>query len=148
MTEPTRAIAKLLWMDFAAMAKISTESREFNTASEYSGSNPTSQRTTLFTQKDIEKTLARIETLDFRETLDYQNLGVSVTAYAAGHVLGACMFCVEILGVNILYTGTARSTAHTNMYAIRHLCFHQAITAEKLTAICHLRRSLAFLSMF
>lgn len=30
---------------------------------------------------------------------------VQVTAYRAGHVLGACMFEVEIAGMRLLYTG-------------------------------------------
>ena len=30
---------------------------------------------------------------------------MQVTAYRAGHVLGACMFEVEIAGMRLLYTG-------------------------------------------
>lgn len=108
MTEPTRVIAKLLWVDYAAMAKLSSGvTREFSTANEYSGGGIGSSHTSvaLFDQKDIEDTLSVVETIDFRQTLDFRELGISVTAYAAGHVLGACMFCVEIAGANVLYTG-------------------------------------------
>src|SRR6202051_2901495 len=31
--------------------------------------------------------------------------GVSFTPYHAGHVLGACMFLIDIAGLKILYTG-------------------------------------------
>lgn len=112
MTEPTRAISKLLWTDYAAMAKLSSAmtGREFSAAAEYSGSDSGGGTVTLFDQSDIDKTLLVIETVDFRQTIDFKELGISVTAYAAGHVLGACMFCVEIAGVNILYTGDASRT--------------------------------------
>lgn len=30
---------------------------------------------------------------------------VQITAYRAGHVLGACMFMIEIAGARVLYTG-------------------------------------------
>lgn len=30
---------------------------------------------------------------------------MQITAYRAGHVLGACMFQVEIAGMKLLYTG-------------------------------------------
>ena len=31
--------------------------------------------------------------------------GVSFTAYHAGHVLGACMYTIDIMGLKVLYTG-------------------------------------------
>lgn len=120
MTEPTRAIAKLLWTDCASMGKLSNATREFSsTASEYAGGGlaataSSSSSSVLFDLKDIEKTLSVTETIDFRETIDFKEIGVSVTAYAAGHVLGACMFCVHIDGLNILYTGTWVTDVHTS----------------------------------
>ena len=30
---------------------------------------------------------------------------LQITAYRAGHVLGACMFMIEIAGARVLYTG-------------------------------------------
>jgi cleavage and polyadenylation specificity factor subunit 3 len=39
----------------------------------------------------------QIEVLDFYQTMEYK--GVKVTATKAGHVLGACMFNIEIDGV-------------------------------------------------
>ena len=41
--------------------------------------------------------------MDFHQTVNYR--GIRVTASAAGHVLGAAMFNVEIDGVKVLYTG-------------------------------------------
>jgi cleavage and polyadenylation specificity factor subunit 3 len=33
------------------------------------------------------------------------NTAVRFTSFAAGHVLGACMFLIEIAGTRVLYTG-------------------------------------------
>lgn len=139
MTEPTRAIAKLLWVDYAAMTKLSSASsgREFSAATEYSGGGVSSgpSTVTLFGQSDIERTLAVIETIDFRQTIDFKDLGISVTAYAAGHVLGACMFCVEIGGVGILYTG------RLSHILIETILTHSAIFEGRLPKQTSLRKS-------
>jgi len=41
--------------------------------------------------------------IDFHQTVYHK--GIKVTATAAGHVLGAAMFTIEIDGVRVLYTG-------------------------------------------
>ena len=45
----------------------------------------------------------KIDVLDFHQTIELK--GVRVTATAAGHVLGAAMFLIEIDKTRILYTG-------------------------------------------
>eukprot|EP00730_Choanoeca_flexa_P015314 TRINITY_DN7007_c0_g1_i1.p1 TRINITY_DN7007_c0_g1~~TRINITY_DN7007_c0_g1_i1.p1 ORF type:complete len:703 (+),score=168.43 TRINITY_DN7007_c0_g1_i1:100-2208(+) len=57
----------------------------------------------LFTAKDVENSLKKIEVIDFHQTINIDGLGF--TAYCAGHVLGACMYEIAIAGVKILYTG-------------------------------------------
>lgn len=57
----------------------------------------------LYDEEDIERTMDLIETLNFHQNLEYKN--VKFTAYRAGHVLGACMFLVELNNVRFLYTG-------------------------------------------
>ena len=47
--------------------------------------------------------MSRIDVVDFDQCLDLG--GITVTPHRAGHVLGACMFTVEIAGARILYTG-------------------------------------------
>jgi cleavage and polyadenylation specificity factor subunit 3 len=42
--------------------------------------------------------------------------GIKFWCYVAGHVLGACMFMVEIAGVRVLYTGDFSRLED------RHLC--------------------------
>lgn len=105
MTEPTKAIAKLLWTDYAAMAARSavTPQSAAQLDTDYNSNNPDG---VLFDTADIDKAMSLIKSIDFRQTLDFKELGIRVSCFAAGHVLGACMFCVEIAGVRILYTGT------------------------------------------
>ncbi|SBS86885.1 cleavage and polyadenylation specificity factor, putative [Plasmodium ovale curtisi] len=57
----------------------------------------------LYDEEDIDKTMELIETLNFHENLEFPN--VKITAYRAGHVIGACMFLVEVNNVRLLYTG-------------------------------------------
>lgn len=48
----------------------------------------------LYDENDIDKTMDLIETLNFHQNFEFPN--VKFTAYRAGHVIGACMFLVEI----------------------------------------------------
>lgn len=57
----------------------------------------------LYTEADLEKSMDRIETINFHEEKDVG--GIRFCAYNAGHVLGAAMFMIEIAGVKVLYTG-------------------------------------------
>ncbi|SCO94187.1 cleavage and polyadenylation specificity factor subunit 3, putative [Plasmodium malariae] len=57
----------------------------------------------LYEEDDIDRTMELIETINFHQNLEFPN--VKFTAYRAGHVIGACMFLVEINNVRFLYTG-------------------------------------------
>ena len=57
----------------------------------------------LYSDRDLEAAIERTEVIDFHQTLDVG--GIRVTAYRAGHVLGAAMFQVDIAGMRLLYTG-------------------------------------------
>lgn len=57
----------------------------------------------LYDENDIDKTMDLIETLNFHQNFEFPN--VKFTAYRAGHVIGACMFLVEINNIRFLYTG-------------------------------------------
>ena len=85
MTHPTKAIYHMLMQDFVRLMK------------QGGGEEP------LFTDADLEASMKRIEVVDFHQEIDVD--GVKVTPYRAGHVLGACMFNVDIGGLRVLYTG-------------------------------------------
>ena len=84
MTHPTRAVLRGLLTDTVRLARQSGEEA-------------------LYTEEDVEETLRRVETIDFRQTMDLD--GIAVTALTAGHVLGSAMFLLEWDGLRVLYTG-------------------------------------------
>ncbi|GAB68201.1 cleavage and polyadenylation specifity factor protein, partial [Plasmodium cynomolgi strain B] len=57
----------------------------------------------LYDENDINAAMKMIETLNFHEHIEFED--VKFTAYRAGHVIGACMFLVEINNIRFLYTG-------------------------------------------
>ena len=89
MTHPTKAIVHTLLKDFV---KLSND---------------------LYKDKDVEAATARTEVIDFQQTLNID--GVKITAYRAGHVLGAAMFMIEIAGMRLLYTGDYSRIADRHM---------------------------------
>lgn len=84
MTHATKAIYKLLLTDYVKVSKVSVEDM-------------------LFDEQDINKSMDKIEVIDFHQTVEVN--GIKFWCYTAGHVLGAAMFMVDIAGVRILYTG-------------------------------------------
>eukprot|EP00922_Rhytidocystis_sp_ex-Travisia-forbesii_P025467 GHVS01037389.1.p1 GENE.GHVS01037389.1~~GHVS01037389.1.p1 ORF type:complete len:483 (+),score=69.56 GHVS01037389.1:1232-2680(+) len=119
MTEPTKAICKLLWVDYARMGKFTSSGKEAaggggtrasggarsggGSSGEASSAEVSYDEGVLFDEFDVERTLQLCETIDFHEQHVHEN--VTYTCYGAGHVLGACMFMIEIGGVRLLYTG-------------------------------------------
>ncbi|KNH08015.1 cleavage and polyadenylation specificity factor subunit [Perkinsela sp. CCAP 1560/4] len=81
MTHPTKAIYRKIMQDFARL----------------NGSQ------SIVTEAWIEYSMSRIETIDYHQLEVVE--GVAITAYNAGHVLGAAMFFVDIMGAKIMYTG-------------------------------------------
>ncbi|PIO65917.1 hypothetical protein TELCIR_12385 [Teladorsagia circumcincta] len=73
-----------------------------------------SDRSMLYTDEDLERSMEKIEVIDFHEQKEVN--GIRFWPYVAGHVLGACMFMIEIAGVRALYTGDFSRLED------RHLC--------------------------
>ncbi|KAM0713794.1 hypothetical protein Q7P37_010756 [Cladosporium fusiforme] len=94
MTHPTKAIYKWLMQDSV---------RVQNTHAASSGANDGGGVDQLFNEHDILSTLPQIQTISFNTT--HTHNGIRITPYPAGHVLGACMYLIEIAGLNILFTG-------------------------------------------
>lgn len=84
MTHPTKSIYNYVLLDFVKVSQTPTEEQ-------------------LFDEKDVENSLAKIQTIDYHQTVEFN--GVKFSAFRAGHVLGAAMFLIEIDGIKILYTG-------------------------------------------
>ncbi|CAH6723012.1 endoribonuclease Ysh1p [[Candida] jaroonii] len=93
MTHATKAIYRWLLTDFVRVTSLSNAS---DAVMGGSSSN-------LYTDEDLIKSFDRIETIDFHSTIELE--GIRFTAYHAGHVLGACMYLIEVGGLKILFTG-------------------------------------------
>jgi cleavage and polyadenylation specificity factor subunit 3 len=81
MTHATKAVMKLLLSD---NIKLQTKA-------------------SLYTEMELQSCIDKIDVIDYHQSIDYR--GIRLTATAAGHVLGAAMFTIEIDGVRVLYTG-------------------------------------------
>ncbi|KAI8869216.1 Metallo-hydrolase/oxidoreductase [Ramicandelaber brevisporus] len=57
----------------------------------------------LYNNDDVNRSIAKFEAVDYHQQTEVD--GIRFTCLHAGHVLGACMFLIEIAGVRILYTG-------------------------------------------
>ncbi|XP_048241665.1 cleavage and polyadenylation specificity factor subunit 3-like isoform X2 [Haliotis rufescens] len=84
MTHASKAIYRWLLSDYVKVSNIATEAQ-------------------LYSEKDIENSMDKIETVNFHQETEVN--GVKFWCYTAGHVLGASMFMIEIAGVKVLYTG-------------------------------------------
>ena len=84
MTHPTKAIYKLVISDYVKVSN-------------------TAIREMLYDEKDLLYSMERVKLIDYHQVLHHK--GITFTCFAAGHVLGACMFLITINGTNILYTG-------------------------------------------
>jgi len=85
MTHATKSISKILLHDFVRVSNHGTND------------NP------LFSKLDLNNIQPKITTVDFHQVITHK--GIRMTCYPAGHVIGACMWLLEIDGVKILYTG-------------------------------------------
>ncbi|KAL1704144.1 beta-lactamase-like protein [Schizophyllum commune] len=84
MTHPTKALHKFMMQDFVRTGSSSSDA--------------------LFSPLDISMSLASIIPVSAHQLIT-PCPGVSFTPYHAGHVLGACMFLIDMAGLRILYTG-------------------------------------------
>jgi cleavage and polyadenylation specificity factor subunit 3 len=84
MTHATKAVMRLLVSDFIKLL----------------GS---SKGGALYSESELISCIEKIEVVDYHHTIEHK--GIKFCGYAAGHVLGAAMFTINIDGVVVLYTG-------------------------------------------
>lgn len=100
MTHATKAIYRWLLTDFVKVTSIAgsgDDARAMGNLQNVGGS------ANLYTDDDLMSSFDKIETIDYHSTIEVE--GIRFTAYHAGHVLGACMYMVEIGGLKVLFTG-------------------------------------------
>ncbi|GKY99403.1 hypothetical protein MPSEU_000895000 [Mayamaea pseudoterrestris] len=87
MTHPTKAVIRLLLGDYLRLLEMRNAKGE----------------DVLYTEADLQACMQKIELVDFHQRV---NVGAfSFYALNAGHVLGACMFMLDMGGRTVLYTG-------------------------------------------
>ncbi|POY74501.1 hypothetical protein BMF94_2261 [Rhodotorula taiwanensis] len=91
MSNPTKAVYRYLMSDFV---RVSTAGSDDN----------------LFSEAEMIASFNQIQSFDFEQEIllppsSTSSASVRFTSFAAGHVLGACMFLIEIAGARVLYTG-------------------------------------------
>jgi cleavage and polyadenylation specificity factor subunit 3 len=89
MTHPTKAVTRLLLGDYLRLMQMKNSSGP--------------EDALLYTQSDLNACLNKVELIDFHTTVTVGAL--SFYALNAGHVLGACMFFLQLGGRSVLYTG-------------------------------------------
>jgi cleavage and polyadenylation specificity factor subunit 3 len=87
MTHPTKAVIRLLLGDYLRLMQMKNVKPE----------------DVLYTEADLQSCIDKVELIDYHTTVTVG--GLSFHALNAGHVLGACMYWMEIGGRTILYTG-------------------------------------------
>ena len=88
MTHPTKAVIRLLLGDYLRLLSMRNARPE----------------DVLYTEAELHSCLSKIELVDYHQTVTVG--GFSFTALNAGHVLGACMFWMDLNGErSVLYTG-------------------------------------------
>jgi len=85
-SQPTKAILPVTLEDFRKVM------------SEYKG------QMSILRPDQIKNCVAKIQTIEINETRIFKN-DIKVTCFYAGHVLGACMFLIDINGNRVTYTG-------------------------------------------
>lgn len=87
MTPPTKAVMRLLLGDYLRLMQMKNVKPE----------------DTLYTEADLISCCDKVELIDYHTTVTLG--GLSFHALNAGHVLGACMFWLDMGGRTVLYTG-------------------------------------------
>lgn len=87
MTHPTKAVIRLLLGDYLRLLEMKNAKAE----------------DILYTEADLLSCIQKIELIDFHQRVTVG--GLSFYALNAGHVLGACMFMLDMGGRTVLYTG-------------------------------------------
>lgn len=87
MTHPTKAVLRLLLGDYLRLLQMKNATAE----------------DMLYTEAELQTCIERVELIDYHTTVTIK--GISFHALNAGHVLGACMYWIDIGGRTVLYTG-------------------------------------------
>lgn len=111
MTQATKAIYRWLLQDFVRVTSIGGAKGDGASSTNIGGGGSSN----LYTDEDVMKSFDKIETIDYHSTMEID--GIRFTAYHAGHVLGACMYFIEIGGLKVLFTGDYSREENRHLHA-------------------------------
>lgn len=114
MSNPTKAVYRYLMSDFVRVSyarlalPFSGRHRPLTPFSIWCRTAGSDDN--LFTESEMMTSFNQIQSFDFEQEIllppsSTSSASVRFTSFAAGHVLGACMFLIEIAGARVLYTG-------------------------------------------
>jgi cleavage and polyadenylation specificity factor subunit 3 len=103
MTHPTKAVTRLLLGDYIRLLQM--KHQYSNNQDKNTDENDNSDSDVLYTEKELHSCLNKVECIDYHTVITVPKGNCSFYALNAGHVLGACMFYIDIGGRTILYTG-------------------------------------------
>jgi cleavage and polyadenylation specificity factor subunit 3 len=84
MTHPTKTVMRMLLADYLRVSSVAADEE-------------------LWSESDLNRCIEKISPVELHQEMEVA--GIRFQALNAGHVLGACMFAIEIAGVRVLYTG-------------------------------------------
>ena len=91
MTHPTRAVLRLLLFDCLRLINVNSKG---NSSQSQPNSRIPSASESIFTEHELKSCIDKVELLDYHSVM---SIGpIKFWAYNAGHVLGACMFMIEV----------------------------------------------------
>ena len=104
-TEYTAKLAEVILRD---SARIQSEDAKYAVKKGYSKHNPP---TGLYDEKDVERAVAKFQTVDFGQRIQVAKQAF-VTLRPAGHILGAAFLEVEFYGKRLVFTGDLGRDEH------------------------------------
>ena len=114
MSQPTKAIAPILLEDFKRLL-VEKKGKEVNDDDQLA---PHPLLNQIFTSDDIKNCMKKVTTINVHETIKLIN-GLEITAYYAGHVIGAIMFKVKYNNQTVVYTGDYNMTPDRHLGAAK-----------------------------
>lgn len=116
MSHPTKAVYRYLMSDFVRVSYVFANEKPcalfLALTSLLHLCSTAGSDENLFTEAEMLTSFNSIQSFDFEQEIllppsrdSETTASVRFTSFAAGHVLGACMFLIEVAGARVLYTG-------------------------------------------
>ncbi|CAD8049650.1 unnamed protein product [Paramecium sonneborni] len=116
MSMPTKALLPYMLEDYRRIWTMPKEEQQPQQQTQQDFSiNPqvNTDPLLIYDHENIKSCVSKVQVIGLYETQNFD--GIEVTAYYAGHLLGACMFHVKYKNVSVVYTGDYNSIADRHL---------------------------------